>query len=756
MSRVLALAGLLAAVAVALLLRAVGWELVFVDPERVVFTMGDAWYHLHRGLHSLHAFPGILWFDSCLNHPDGAVVPWAPLWPWLLAGAARLTGAGVHHYEVTAAWLPVLFGAATLLPIYLLAVRLRSGAAGVGAAAIYASLPIAVEYGRVGNADYHAAIAFVGAGCILLYALALDPRRRGASVAAGFAALAVLRFVLVFLWFGSPVYLAPGELAVVLTAALLGRRDLLLLHAASALGTAALLLPLVALSPEPTGGPWSSTETSWFHVAAFAAAAGVSGVAGLWEGRRPAGSPLRALTRLCVVGLALCAALLLLPGFLDGLQRSAAFVGRSDDYVSRVLENFPLLHEQGRLALVVGEKRLGGFLYLFPLAPLGFLLGGRPGEPWPQRLYLAGWTALLCVLTFQQLRYANELGPTAAVGATLLLARAGDALVRLRLPRPIAVGSALLVGTLAVALAGIRYHAPQLRNVRTVLGEARTPEQRLLRTIGGSQLRFLEEVAALTPRAGDCEVSAEPVAEGVLAHASLGPGLHYVARRAAPLSAFGPYAGRENYTLGMDFFRTESEEQALEATRRLRTPYVLTAEEGSREEVSRRVAVRLHRSDGSAGEGMPHLERFRLLGEGPQGGVPIGAYFGSIERGVAPYKLFEVVAGAVLEVPAEPGGPVEARVRLRSPAGRAFDWVARGRGGPDGLARIRVPYATRAATPQGGLVQRGRSARRVDTRGPWTVTSGSRRWRIHVPEAAVSRGLPVPVAGARTTEPPPS
>jgi asparagine N-glycosylation enzyme membrane subunit Stt3 len=376
MSRVLAVIALGAVFVGAALLRLVGWELVFVDSQHVVFTMGDAWYHLHRGLHSFQYFPDILWFDSCLNHPDGAVVPWAPLWDWIVAGVARLTGEGVHHYEVVAASLPLVFGAATVIPVFLLGARLRGLAVGVGAAAIYAVLPIASEYARIGNNDYHAAIAFVGAWAILLYALALDPRLGGSQRVSVFAALAFLRFILVFLWFGSPVYLAPGEVALVMTGAVLGRRDLLRLHALSALATAALLFPLVALAPEPTGGPWSATETSWFHVVVFLAAAALSGSVGFWQGRRPAGSAWVACLRLGVVGVALSGAILLLPGFLTGLMRSADFVGQSDAYVSRVLENFPLLHERGGLAIVVGEKRLGGFLYLFPLAPLAFLVGG--------------------------------------------------------------------------------------------------------------------------------------------------------------------------------------------------------------------------------------------------------------------------------------------------------------------------------------------------------------------------------------------
>jgi hypothetical protein len=145
------------------------------------------------------------------------------------------------------------------------------------------------------------------------------------------------------------------------------------------------------------------------------------------------------------------------------------------------------------------------------------------------------------------------------------------------------------------------------------------------------------------------------------------------------------------------------------------------------------VAARLQRHDG-AGPGR-RLRHFRLVTEGPAGGRPLGDLFGFPRPAdVVPYKLFEIVPGAVLEVRGAPGAPVLASVEVRTPTGRRFEYEAQASVADDGVARLRVPYATAAsATPTRAL-------------GPWRVAVDGAEFAVDVSEADVLEGRSVPVS----------
>jgi hypothetical protein len=87
-----------------------------------------------------------------------------------------------------------------------------------------------------------------------------------------------------------------------------------------------------------------------------------------------------------------------------------------------------------------------------------------------------------------------------------------------------------------------------------------------------------------------------------------------------------------------------------------------------------------------------------------------------------------VVAGAQLEVAAPPGAPVEAELAVATGAGRRFLFRAVGRADAEGVARLRVPYATGA-----------RGA--VRTAAAWRVRADGRdAGGAAVSEAAVREG----------------
>jgi asparagine N-glycosylation enzyme membrane subunit Stt3 len=535
---------------------------------------------------------------------------------------------------------------------------------------------------------------------------------------------------MLLVWTGSLLYLAPAEAALFLASAALRRRDLLAAQAASAAATAALVAPVVWLSPVGGNGPWSATELSRLHLLFLAGAAAAAAAALVAERARPARSGAAALVRAAGIGLGLGAALLLLPGPREGLLPALSFLGRQDAYTELVMEQLPIFYEQGRISLAAAERRLAGFVYLVPFVPFAFGPFSRSGASRARGLVLAAWSALFGALALQQLRYANDWAPVGCVGSALLLARGADWLRARGMGQ--ATARAVVAGALLWLPAIPRYFVPLVRPTFAYARGDLAGVDRALLSIEGTQQRFAEAVAAATPEPG-CDDPRGP-AYGVLAHPAIGHALHRTARRATPADPFGPYIGQEGYRAVRRFFETPSEEEGVGLADRLRTPFVVTAEEGG--DAVETLAQHLHREDGSATRGRPHVERLRLVTEGPRGGVPLAAAFEETTRATSPYKLWALVAGALLEVHASPGEEVRARLPLETPTGRKFAFEARATARADGVAHLRVPYPSPSSGP-------------VRARAPWRLRAGSRAWNVVVPERAVTSGERIVVGSAR-------
>ena len=166
MGRGRVLAGLLVLVALALLVRALGFEWVFVDGDTVVFAPGDAQYHVRRTFYAWSNFPQVLFSDAYINYPEGAAISWPPLFDLVVAGVTRLLTADPGRFQVLAAWAAPVFGALQLVPVFAVGCRLAGPRLGLGAAGLLALLPMSVTYSRIGQLDHHCAVAFIGA-CLL-------------------------------------------------------------------------------------------------------------------------------------------------------------------------------------------------------------------------------------------------------------------------------------------------------------------------------------------------------------------------------------------------------------------------------------------------------------------------------------------------------------------------------------------------------------------------------------------------------------
>ena len=213
---------------------------------------------------------------------------------------------------------------------------------------------------------------------------------------------------------------------------------------------------------------------------------------------------------------------------------------------------------------------------------------------------------------------------------------------------------------------------------------------------------------------------------GLLVDPSIGHSFVYWARRPVPANNFGQYLDREKFDLAEDFYRTHDAARAVEALDRLATRYVVTFIQGFSPPMP--FVQQLHREDGPGRHAEPCGPCLRLVTEGPPYGSPRRGF--RPRGGAVPYKLFERVEGARIEVRAEPDALVRLELDLETPLGRRFVFAMRGRAEPDGTATLRVPYSTGATLP-------------VHSVGPYRVEVDGRLHRVEVSERAVLEGATI-------------
>jgi len=142
--------------AVALLLRLLPFTAATSGGLRLLSP--DCYGHLRRSASVARNFPHVPVFDPWLNHPDGAVFIWPPLFDLLVGGASRLAfGRGVTSDQVAwvAASLPPLLGALQVFPLFSLCRRLFGPRRALLSAGVYALLPAAAIWSSFGHADQH-------------------------------------------------------------------------------------------------------------------------------------------------------------------------------------------------------------------------------------------------------------------------------------------------------------------------------------------------------------------------------------------------------------------------------------------------------------------------------------------------------------------------------------------------------------------------------------------------------------------------
>ena len=515
----------------------------------------DCYGHLRRSWETARAFPLVPVRDPWLNHPDGGVWIWPPLFDLVVGGAARLLyGASVTIDQTVrpAAVLPPLLGALQVVPLWALARRALSRRRARVAVAAYALVPSAAIWSQFGHADQHVAEVLVLlvllAACARSAEAALAPRGRFVAAALAGLALALLLLTwqgavfaagLVFAWAAFALGVAAPVLAATATAAL-----------------AAATAFFVRGQPMP----FTFVSFGWFQPALLAAgtlALALFAAVRTRERRTRAGLlALAAVLALAVVPVAgrIAGAVLRGGGYVFTHQAGTegeevvdgGLLFYSKDLLAVIAEARPLLGPPWRARLVQAVQELSPGLLLLPVA---VVLWARPRARRGQRRLLALFGAALLLMTLSQVRNVYYLSVFCALALAEGLARLKPRALRGPEARP-------LVAAALVAACGL----PQYSRITSYAG---SPGSDLLETL--ARLRRLDPPPPGPWRPGEVE--------GVMAPWSAGHFVSAVAGRPAAADPNG-YGWRRQCR----FYSTPDDAEAEAILRQARCAWVLTTD----------------------------------------------------------------------------------------------------------------------------------------------------------------------------------
>lgn len=715
--------------ALTLFLRSLGAPWVFISGD-VMLDPWDGAYHVRRAFYSFVNFPDILYFDSYMRFPDGAPIPFPPLYDWCVAAVARLFGDSEATFARVAAWVGPVLATLTVLPVYALGRRVSNARVGLVAAGLFAVFPASAMNSAVGDLDHHGAVAFllallIASGAALLEARPDQHLQRSLL-------LAVVRAALILVWTGSMLYVVVGEAVLLIGGLLVNRKELCAAQALGLVATSAMVAPWIHAAGPPIGGSFSSTEMSWLHVVVLTLAAGVW--AGLWVWERHREAPVIAdqFKRAALFVGAGTGGALVIPSLREAIAPGLAFVAKADTWAPVNAEQaplFPWMHSGPIAGSDLSLTMFGVFSYAIPLLP--FVLAW----PWlrstrrPLHFALFGWAAVLSALALMQVRFCNDLAPLASVGFALGIDRARGALGE-KLGHVLASVVALVVGLILIWPA-MQFHTARMPLFIAYASGERPNFDASLFNGDTALVRFAELIREVTPETSGY-LDGESLPEyAVMSLPSHGHVIHSAARRPTPANNFGPYLDAKKVEITNAAYASKRESEVVALLDSLRARYWMTSDAFW---LTRETFVHsLHRGDGSQSALHEGAEHFRLVVESVPGSRPTFAAFpGGAPDGTTPYKLWERVEGALLRCEANPGEWVRIEIDVMTNTGRRFRYQASRRADASGVALLRVPYSTRAGSE-------------THTVTPYRVASNSKLARVHVDESQVRRGATIHV-----------
>lgn len=741
-------------VAVLALVAASSWLVRAVQHRKVelaghaswITTDPDTLYQARRLERALVEGLPVAEHDQRLGAPGGSAIPWPPYYTTLAYAvfapfAPEEPRARAEWVETRIGSFAALFGVLGSLLAALAARRLAGNGAALVAGAVHALCGAAIAYGKIGNGDHHAFVSLLAGA--MLYGLArgleAGSLERSPLAAKWGAAAGALAGISLGAWVASAMYVVEVQVALAVLLFVHARRPragTAALGLAFHLAALAAAMPAVLSSPWKESEPWMVVNLSWFHAAHLALGALVFAPLSRLSPRAARAWPWTVGAGLAVLAGAL-AALGRGPG--AAIVRAFEWVSRSDEFMARVGESRPLVGPgtAGDLA-----EALGYVVFALPFAWIAAVVAVRKRGD----LRLLPWAVavpLLAAQALRQARFAEALALPMAVVLGWGAAAAFGARPRAwRLPR-------IAVGALALALVGL---ASWPAIAETAERWGRWGDASGHERPGNLGARLACDWIGSVPALEE--------GESVLAVWGHGHVIEWAAHRPSVATNFGSYVGDEGFRAPPRFFLEEDFDAADALLARHRARFVIVDSDlpnhlnamidlGAPKRRERYVSPGSERGGGEVLPPWFLTVGARMMFDGGVFG-PFAAGSRPLDRlrltwvsalrdparrlrrpdDVSPAAwVWERVAGAVVEAHGTPGDELALSLTIRyALAGREVAWVDRARAGDDGVARLRVPYATDVPNGDG----------RADGAAAWTF--GRRTGTLEIPERAVREG----------------
>jgi asparagine N-glycosylation enzyme membrane subunit Stt3 len=674
--------------------------------------------------------------DDRMNFPDGAPIPWPPYYTAILSAALgpfvpEDVAARSRWIEMRVASFPILCGIATSVLAALAGAMLAGPAAAMIAGATHAACQASIAYSRSGNGDHHAWVSLLAGAMLVLTSRALRPGglARPARAAAEGVAVGAIAGLALGSWVASLLYVIPLQLVLGWLLVVHGREPRpglaafgIAIHAAALV----VLLPAIWTSPWRKLDPWIVVNLSWFH-AAWLALGGLVFVPPLVLPPRV----LRIYPAVVVVALAALAAVLVATGRGPGagVREGFAWMGRDSAFMGAVWESRGLF---GKNAVYPPLHVFGWGLLVLPFAWAGVAwLAFRRG-----RLELLPWAIAVPLLAAQaarQFRFGDALSlPLAVVVAWGVV----EGLRSLRSKPRVPIGATLAAAFVLPLLAQWNCMTRTWGNLTKEGGPTGQPEQP-----GALAMRGMcDWLRTRTPSPPDYSV----LASWVWGHT-----IEWAAERPTIATNFGTFVGPAGFKTPARFFLSESptDGEALLEARDAKYVVLTTDLAGSVPSLAWSLGpgiearycevvgddVRLKPdwfatlgarllSDGYmfSFEGTPSrpLDFVRLLHATPLTDPRV-----PMQPKPSPVGwIWERVPGARIEARGEPGQELAVEIRVRYPH-HELVWADHVAVAADGVARMRVPYAT--IDPNGDGRAESASWTIGDRRGPLPIATAA-------------------------------
>jgi dolichyl-diphosphooligosaccharide--protein glycosyltransferase len=165
---------LLAFMILALVLRAI--PVLFIHDAGFLYLHDtDSYYTLRQIEVMVHHFPQYNWFDPMTAFPDGKIIDWGPLYPFIVATLCLITGATTRNaIFFMSGWVAPLIAMLMVPVMYCLGRRLWNERAGLVAAGLISIISLYYfSISSYGWTDHHVAEVLFSALFFLLYCTAL-------------------------------------------------------------------------------------------------------------------------------------------------------------------------------------------------------------------------------------------------------------------------------------------------------------------------------------------------------------------------------------------------------------------------------------------------------------------------------------------------------------------------------------------------------------------------------------------------------